>query len=363
MEAIRLMKEQEKSEEEKQLLIAQKREKREEEKRILKEEKNKTKVQNNLILKQQEEQEKLLNPDVALTEKQLNRDNKKREKQAKEDRIELERLYKEQKFLEIKEEYPEAMNEEFIHTIFQNRRYKCPNDWQPSKSKPAKAPILKGSAYYLEEILKREKTEEQGLKQLAQKNKNSEKKFELTSHYLVTDEDYNIYVKENGCQGQTYSAKDPIHKAYFKTAQKGSNYWKAEFPEEHNFTKIRIQNTFYDGCGLAKAKVFVGNQLVGCLPDKTQGDEWYDIYCDRIGNQIKITPASNVSLVVQNFEAYANSQKKLDDDAIVVVKKIPEKRELNGLACNEDTYQMFRSYGMIVGDEPNTSSEEDCVIF
>jgi len=66
MEAIRLMKEQEKSEEEKQLLIAQKREKREEEKRILKEEKNKTKVQNNLILKQQEEQEKLLNPENHL---------------------------------------------------------------------------------------------------------------------------------------------------------------------------------------------------------------------------------------------------------------------------------------------------------
>jgi len=105
----------------------------------------------------------------------------------------------------------------------------------------------------------------------------------------------------------------------------------------------------------------VGNQLVGCLPDKTQGGEWYDIYCNRKGNQIKITPASNVSLVVQNFEAHANSQKKLDD--AIVDKQIPEKRTLNGLSCNDDTYEMFRRYGMIVGDEPNTSSEEDCVIF
>jgi len=88
-------------------------------------------------------------------------------------------------------------------------------------------------------------------------------------------------------------------------------WWKAQFAEEYNFTKIRIRNRV-DCCGarLAKTKVMVSGQLCGTLPDVTADGEWFEVKCNLIGNEILLVTVQNTSLSISGIQAYACGPKK-----------------------------------------------------
>merc|ERR1711957_1015435 len=83
-------------------------------------------------------------------------------------------------------------------------------------------------------------------------------------------------------------------------------WWKAQFGEQYNFTKIRIRNRI-NCCGqrLAKTQVFISGKLCGSLPTSTQNGKWYEVTCNLKGNEIKLVSVQNTWLSIANIQAYA----------------------------------------------------------
>jgi len=104
-------------------------------------------------------------------------------------------------------------------------------------------------------------------------------------------------------------------------------WWKAYWEEAYTWKKIRIQNR--NGCGsrLAKTDVFVSGTLAGTLPDETRDNEWYEIYCNHQGNEIKLVTTENVHLSIQAIEVYADFDKQKENITNVTATKPVEIKE------------------------------------
>jgi len=118
-------------------------------------------------------------------------------------------------------------------------------------------------------------------------------------------------------QGDNWPAKNAVNgiNTFTHTNQGEGMWFKAYWEEAHLFTKIRIQNR--NGCGdrLAKTQVFVSGTLVGSLPNSTRDNEWYEIYCNDRGNEVKLVTTQNTYLSIQNIEFYAEVNQKKENIA------------------------------------------------
>jgi len=89
-------------------------------------------------------------------------------------------------------------------------------------------------------------------------------------------------------------------------------WWRAKFPQEHLFKRIRIQNRSSCGSRLAKTKVMVSGKLAGSLPDVTKDNQWYEISCDHRGDEIKLVTTQDAYLSIKNIEVYAEVEMEQD---------------------------------------------------
>jgi hypothetical protein len=116
------------------------------------------------------------------------------------------------------------------------------------------------------------------------------------------------YNKQN-----SYPAKNAINgSGKFTHTNKGvGRWWRGEFGGMYHIAMVKIRNR-KDCCGqrLAKTKVFIGTQLCGQLPDKTQNGKWYVVQCkSRIkSNFVKLVTVQNEYLSITGIKVFTTDK-------------------------------------------------------
>ena len=114
-------------------------------------------------------------------------------------------------------------------------------------------------------------------------------------------------VSQSSLYSNAYPAKNAVNgKGKFAHTNAGvGQWWKAEFMQEIDFTKIRIKNRS-DCCGerLAKTKVMISGKLCGSIQNKTETGKWYEVKCNIKGKEVKLVTVQNTWLQIEGVKVY-----------------------------------------------------------
>lgn len=89
-------------------------------------------------------------------------------------------------------------------------------------------------------------------------------------------------------------------------------WWRVQFPKFYEIRKIKIRA---GGDGLSEAKVFVGKQQVGSLPEVTKDGETYEIEVKKIiGNEVKIVSSLKKIFELEYVQVFGQQAKDPNED-------------------------------------------------